>query len=152
MSQKILFFLLVCSLAVNFLVFNEYLNYISTLTKETVMTRNAPREKKDSKSSGFGHNFTMIYDVKPKMNSTKYAIFWGYYILTAGWGHADETFGEAYLKAYDCPVTDCVFTHKIDLLPNIYDYDALIFNAYNRNFSFPTLRSPHQLYIMTANE
>jgi hypothetical protein len=137
-------------------MYHDYLNYLLILEEKTAKMEStwqtSEGDRHDNEPRNCSHNFTVIYDVKPKMNSTKYAVFWGYYMLDYPWGHDDETMGEEYLKANNCPETDCVFTNKIDLLPNIYDYDALIFNAFNANFSFPTLRSPHQLYIMTANE
>jgi hypothetical protein len=99
-----------------------------------------------------GHNYTMVYDVPPKKNSTIYMLFWGNFIRESAWGHAEETIDREFLERAGCPVTDCILTHKVDYLPNLYEYDAVMINVYNRNLTVPPIRSPHQLYIMSANE
>jgi hypothetical protein len=134
-------------------MYHDYLNYLSKNESKV-----SPRPLQMSSSvlnestPKYGHDFTMVYNRQPSKNSTKYAVFWGYYLFKGGWGHALETMDHNYLESENCPETDCVFTHKYDLLPNIYDYDAVIFNNWNINYTFPPLRSPHQLYIMAGNE
>ncbi|CAG9810443.1 unnamed protein product [Chironomus riparius] len=65
----------------------------------------------------------------------------------------DEILGEEYLKSIDCPVTNCVFSHDRNFLPQPTDYDALVFHVgdFNDIDDLPEVRREDQIYIM-ANE
>jgi hypothetical protein len=162
MNEKLLLFFSFCSFVLTYLMYRDYLNYLAKVTEKrveisprtttTTVPPPPPVMYSENMTSVGGHNYTMVYDVPPKKNSTIYMLFWGHYIIESGWGHFEETIDREFLEKAGCPVTDCILTHKIDYLPNLYEYDAVMINAFNYNLTVPPVRSPHQLYIMSANE
>lgn len=151
MKQRRQFISIVLIIAVGSLVYKHYMSML--LEEYEVEIKISPRfsfENVDDSESG--RNYTMVYDVPPSTSSTIYMLFWGHYILEGSWGHAEETIDQEFLNRSKCPETDCVLTHKIDYLPNILSYDAVMINAFNEKMTMPKLRSPHQLYIMSTNE
>jgi len=88
-------------------------------------------------------------------SSIKYILFWTPFWHFYYWNMGAEILEEKYLKSIDCPVTNCIFSHKRDFLPKTTDYDAVIFHMglYNHTDidDMPEARRDDQLYIV-ANE
>jgi hypothetical protein len=137
-------------------MYRDYLDYLANVTDKRVeispRTTEAPEETTEKVTPTSVHKYTMVYDVPPKKNSTIYMLFWGYFIVKSHWGHSEETIDREFLEKAGCPVTDCILTHKVDYLPNLYEYDAVMISVFNAELTVPPVRSPHQLYIMTINE
>jgi hypothetical protein len=152
MNQKLLLFFSFCTFVLTYLMYRDYLDYLSRVTERRVEISPRTTKAHEKVTSTGGHNYTMVYDVPPKKNSTIYMLFWGHFIRESAWGHAEETIDGEFLRKSGCPVTDCILTHKVDYLPNLYEYDAVMINAYNSELTVPPVRSPHQLYIMSTNE
>lgn len=94
-----------------------------------------------------------IIEEKRRINDSKiHLLFWGLYFGGSSWGHEEQTMDENFFKKLNCPVTNCVMTHNQSHLPNISDFDAIIFNLWEENFSLPKVRNSRQLYIMISNE
>lgn len=106
----------------------------------------------EKKRAEIHHKYTMIDGSKMKNNSTVHVLFWGDFIGNSPWGHAEETIDQNYLSERHCPETDCILTHKVNYLENVFEFDAVIINVFNKELTVPKLRSTHQLYIMSANE
>jgi hypothetical protein len=153
MRKKFSIFFTFCIFTTIFLIVREYLSFIFRVEEMKLkMMKNVSSSQPPSK---FGHNFTMVHDWKPRKNATKYVLFWGPYIFKSCWGHGENDsriLDQQHLNARNCPETNCHFTHDVNLLPSVLDFDAVIYNCFNKKMTFPELRSPHQLYIMTANE
>lgn len=112
---------------------------LSLPTTTTVLPKTTPR-------------YTMIYDENSKNDSKIYVLFYNGCFGLPFWSLGKETLAEDDLKAANCPHTNCVLTHKHDLLKNIHDYNAVIFNVWYPGNTLPLTRSPRQHYIMAANE
>jgi hypothetical protein len=149
MKLNLAFVLSGFTIAVVYFMYNDYLNYLLKKTELNIET--LPRVDNEIDDEG-NRNFTMVYGVPESTSSTIHMLFWNTYILGSAWGHAEQTIDQEFLNNSKCPETDCILTHKIDYLPSILDYDAVMINAFNINMTVPKLRSPHQLYIMSANE
>jgi hypothetical protein len=96
--------------------------------------------------------YTMVNDTEARNDSKIYVLFFNGCFNLPYWSLGKETLDESDLKSVNCPHTNCVLTHKHDFLENIHDYNAIIFNVYFDNDTLPLTRSPHQHYIMAANE
>lgn len=94
----------------------------------------------------------MVYSELKRKDSKIYILFWGSFFKTPNWGHDFETTSDEYLEKLGCEFTNCVMTHRVDLLPEVYKFDAVIFNVWDEELTLPKLRSPHQLYIMVSKE
>ena len=132
-----------------------YIDYLENIPSFTELkAKILPQNLKvlSSKQLKNDQQFTMVYEKQQKNDSRIYLLFWSHYFGGQDWGHDVATMEEDYFKKLGCPDTNCVMTHKIDLLPHIYDFDAVIFNIWDEDFSLPKLRSPNQLYIMISNE
>jgi hypothetical protein len=156
MQRRVFFAFSIFVIAVVYLVYIDYLENVPNFSElrmkilPAVTTRivtNPPSVTPES-----DQKFSMVYEKQRKNDSRIYMLFWSHYFGLNDWGHGIETMTEEYFKDLECPETNCVFTHKTDLMPNIYDFDAVIFNIWEKDFSLPKLRSPHQLYIMISNE
>lgn len=97
-------------------------------------------------------NYKMIKEERKINDSRIQLLFWGKYFEDSNWGHEELTMDEKYFKKLNCPVTNCVMTHNFSHLPKISDFDAIIFNLWEENFTLPTIRSSRQIYIMISNE
>jgi hypothetical protein len=147
-KSKIL--VMLCILTVFYMILREFIETSGDFRRFGLKQKT--KIIQEVKVSGSYHNFTMVYRKREKKNSTIYALFWSHYLTVKDWYHHTEPMDQNHLKKLNCPQTDCVLTHNVDLLPNILDYDAVIFNLYQHDIPFPEIRSPHQLYIMTSNE
>lgn len=89
-------------------------------------------------------------------NSIKNILFWTKFHDDQLWGMSEETYDESYLENLGCSVSNCVFTHNKNYLKSSHLYDAIIFhsaeNWWYKNDDIPSIRSPHQLYIMSSLE
>lgn len=57
------------------------------------------------------------------------------------------------LQSIGCPTKKCFFTHNRNYLPNITEFDAILFHgAEYLHDSGPHERSSHQLYVYTVLE
>jgi alpha-1,3-fucosyltransferase len=57
------------------------------------------------------------------------------------------------LQSIGCPTKNCFFTHNRNYLPNVTDFDAILFHgAEYLHDSVPHDRSPRQLYVYTVLE
>jgi Fucosyltransferase, N-terminal len=84
----------------------------------------------------------------------KTIVFWTDFYGIPFWGFAKETFNQTDLEAMKCPVTNCIITHRKDLI-NIEDSDAVIFHVGSGNhwLEAPKVRKPEsQMYIMASKE
>lgn len=155
MRKKFSIFFTFCVFSTIFLIVREYISYRFRVEEMKLKMMDHTETTSPLTPSKFGHNFKMVHDWKPKKNATKYILFWGPYILKSYWGHGENDtniLDPNHLISRKCPETNCHFTHDVNFLPSILDFDAVIYNCFNKKLTFPELRSPHQLYIMTANE
>lgn len=87
-------------------------------------------------------------------SNVKVVLFWTKFFGDRTWGMKKETYDEADLEALGCPISNCIFTHNKDYLDSHHYYDALVFHSAENWFlsDKPSVRSPHQLYIMSSVE
>jgi hypothetical protein len=123
----------------------------TTTELATTTTTDSITTKTDS-STTTTPRYTMVNDREPRNDSKIYILFFNGCFNLPYWSLGKETLDESDLKSVNCPHTNCVLTHKYGLLENIHDYDAIIFNVWYPNDTLPLTRSPHQQYIMAANE
>lgn len=94
--------------------------------------------------------------LQPVTLKTKNIVFWTNFYAFPMWKMKKETYDASDLKSVDCPVTNCIITHKKSYLPNVEDYDALIFHVgSDQHFSssdLPKSRKAEQLYIFASKE
>lgn len=117
-----------------FLVFGKYCWIFSSQTSNNVkILKLYPYPKPSMKTVLF---FTRLWSKSPT------------------WGSKNKTYGIDVPESADCPYINCIFTHDLNYLKNITDYDALIFHRGFRWFEkpIPKKRSPHQHYIMFTYE
>lgn len=99
-------------------------------------------------------NYTMVKSVKDTINILLYTKLWGYH----NWRLSNETIDKDSPELVDCSQTNCVFTNNQNYLENVHDYDMLFFHQspgswYNSSYyDAIKTRSPHQLYVMAAQE
>jgi hypothetical protein len=94
----------------------------------------------------------VVYKETQKNDTKIYVLFWSTFFGSAKWFHKQETMSEDYFKKLGCSHTNCIMTHKTDLLPHVYDFDAVMLHFWTNEVSLPPVRKPHQLYIMVSNE
>lgn len=94
------------------------------------------------------------YSVTSDRGDKKYVLFWTTFFDVPFWGMTKETYNENDLKEINCPQSNCVFTHRKNLLPNSHDYDAIVFHgAETWNFvDLPATRSERQVFVMASME
>lgn len=81
-----------------------------------------------------------------------YLLFWNSYLDSyASWGMSTDTSTREDLKKISCPVTNCIFTSKRDLLPSVTDFDVLFINAHGA-IKFPEIRNSEQYYVLSTVE
>lgn len=88
-------------------------------------------------------------------NDKKHILFWTKFFDIKFWGMLTETYYEDYLKSISCPVTNCVFTHKKNLLKHHHEYSAIFFHdaeKWSRFMKLPETRNPQQVYVMASQE
>jgi len=97
--------------------------------------------------------FKNIPTTEHRNDSIKYILFWTSWWFFQNWQMGAEVLGEDYLRSVDCPVTNCVFSHDRNFLPEPTDYDALVFHVgdFIDIDDLPEFRRDDQIYIM-ANE
>ncbi|XP_070499670.1 alpha-(1,3)-fucosyltransferase C-like [Chironomus tepperi] len=80
-------------------------------------------------------------------------LFWIKYWNDPSWYIGGDEEGEQMLQSIGCPTKKCFFTHNRNYLPNITDFDAILFHgAEYLHDSVPHERSQHQLYVYTVLE
>lgn len=89
-----------------------------------------------------------------EVDGEKIILFWNNFFNYNYWQMPNETNYEGYLKALNCPVTNCVLTHKKDFLNSSHLYDAIVFHGAESwgLHGPPKIRSPHQFYVLAALE
>ncbi len=98
-------------------------------------------------------NFTTFME---KSKDFKYILFWKKFFGNSNW-YAGKT-GEANeetLKSFQCPVTNCIFTHNRNLLGDETKFDAIAFHIAGEYLStneLPKMRGADQLYIFASLE
>lgn len=88
-------------------------------------------------------------------NKTFNLLFWKHFFSHHDWyAEEDGTVGEATLKSVECPVTNCYFTHDHNYLPDITEFDAIMFHVPEPSDPkyIPKNRTHKQLYIMVSLE
>lgn len=83
-------------------------------------------------------------------NDTKYILFWNGFFHQRNWHFKADTSDKKVLEEMGCEETRCVFTSNKSLKP-IKEFDAVLFHLY-AYLTFPTKRSPKQIYIMATME
>lgn len=69
------------------------------------------------------------------------------------WGLGKETSTPEDLMSVNCSHTNCIFTSKSDLLPNVHDFDVVFVNAWWQNdLELPKTRHSRQTYVFGLNE
>jgi hypothetical protein len=65
-----------------------------------------------------------------------------------------RTSNKGDLMGEHCRYTNCVFTSKKNVLPNVEDYQVIVFDLLGRKpkINYPKTRSPCQIYVMLTNE
>jgi alpha-1,3-fucosyltransferase len=82
-----------------------------------------------------------------------YILFWNKYRGNSSWWMPKEISTEEDLKSVNCPFTNCIFTGKRNVLPNVHDFDAVIINLHSYAIEeLPPTRTPRQLYIVGSSE
>jgi O-methyltransferase involved in polyketide biosynthesis len=125
-----------------------YLNFMpisSTLNKPVQTSPNSSKAQTTPR-------YKMVYEETQKNDTKIYLLFWSSFFGAAKWFHDNETMSEDFFKKLGCSHTNCVMTHKIDLLPRVSDFDAVMLHFWINENSLPPVRSPRQLYIMVSNE
>ncbi|CAG9810440.1 unnamed protein product [Chironomus riparius] len=97
--------------------------------------------------------FKNIPKSSSRNDSIKYILFWNNWYRFPDWYMGGKLHGAEYLKSIDCPVTNCVFSHDRNFLPQPTDYDALVFHVGDplEPDDLPEFRRDDQIYVM-ANE
>lgn len=97
------------------------------------------------------NRYTILNDFVSKRDESdkKYILYWMKFF---GEEFKNKT-NENYLESIGCPVTNCIFTENKSLM-NHHEFDAIIFHAAEswKLMDLPETRSPHQVYVMVAQE
>lgn len=94
-------------------------------------------------------------EYKKTDHPTKHTLLWTPFFNRADWSIGKDTVKSDYFERIGCPVTNCVITTNKTYLPEVWQFDALVFHGaeewpiYNRT---PNFRSPHQKYIFGTME
>lgn len=100
--------------------------------------------------------YTRPFKIKVYNQTVKHILFWTNFYHIPLWDMKKETYDQEDLKSVNCPVTNCILTHKKDYLSDVEDYDALIFHigseAHFQGSSAPSKRNPGQIYIVALKE
>jgi alpha-1,3-fucosyltransferase len=98
------------------------------------------------------------YMIKKSEKSDKVinVLFYNDYFGIPNWGMGNNILGAPYFQSLNCPVTNCIFSHDPNHLPQMTDYDAIVFHIYQAfdadHFSWPIKRKSDQLYVMAIQE
>lgn len=83
--------------------------------------------------------------------TTRHILVWTDDVHNDKWGIYGQTFNKDFFN--DCPSSNCIITADRNFMDE-YKYDAVVFNAdeFHKDFTLPTKRSPHQLYVFGVAE
>lgn len=98
--------------------------------------------------------YKLVHLTTSKNNDTKVILFWNNFFVTEYWQMPNETNQNEFLKLINCPVSNCVLTHKKNFLSEPHFYDAIVFHGAETWFlvDLPELRSSHQFYVLASME
>lgn len=102
-------------------------------------------------------SYKMVDYKNTRTEETKYILFFSSLWSYKNWRMSAETIDKNSPELVNCSFSNCVFTNDKNLL-KIHDYDALFFhqssNAWKKESlqSIIETRSPHQLYVIAAQE
>lgn len=84
----------------------------------------------------------------------KIVLFWTKFFGEPKWGMHKDTYHEDDLEELGCPISNCILTFNKDYLDFHNYYDAIVFHSAENWFmsDIPSVRSPHQLYVMSSLE
>lgn len=165
-SKAFLVLFVINQIIVVHLIWKQFLDYVpltssvmvvvhNETTTESVIPTTAEKEistTTESLTSTTTRRYTMVSEEQSKNDSQIYILFFNGCFGLPFWGLGKETLLEDDLKSVNCPHTNCVFTHKPDLIKNIHDFDAVIFNVWYPDSTVPLTRTSRQHYIFAANE
>jgi Fucosyltransferase, N-terminal len=103
-------------------------------------------------------NYTIVNYKKDNSDDTKTILFYTKRWSAKNWDLSAEKIDKDSPELKNCPAKNCIFVSDRSYLKEIHEYDALIFHEtqscwYDKSDLKPIkTRSPHQLYIVAAQE
>jgi hypothetical protein len=93
-------------------------------------------------------------ELAKRNDSFIYLLFFNkFQIYDDSWGLGKETSSPEDLAKVNCPHTNCIFTSKKDLLPNVHDFDVVFLTVWwQQVMDVPKTRHPKQFYVLGINE
>lgn len=88
-------------------------------------------------------------------HSTKHTLLWTPFFNRPDWYIGNNTVKSDYFEKVGCPVTKCVITTNKTYLPEVWQFDAVVFHGAEEWPIFdrvPRFRSPHQKYVLGIME
>ena len=147
MSWLLKVFLAVC--VVNFLVICFYVFQEKSSVKIFKIAKPKIAKPKPKPKHQLSINrYKLVKYTRPKEAKKLNILLWTTQKSDRNWAYQDR---KTFTKG------NCLFTHDKNYLDHVYEYDAIVFNAFKNKIHgtykvLPTHRSEHQIYILYARE
>jgi Fucosyltransferase, N-terminal len=145
---------------VSIIVSSSVLHSLSLVEKMKHLIRNNILEQTEKPYLGVNYviNYTMVDYEKHTNETTKTVLFFTKKWSEKLWGLSADKIDKDSPELKNCPVNNCVMVFDRNYLKEIHEFDALVFHETescwydSRDFEPIKTRSPHQLYIVAAQE